>query len=221
MIIYLASYPRSGNTLFRITMKQVYGMDSYSAYNDADITRMGAADVVGHKQLFTHPDVLRRKRRQFFVKTHNMGHNSFDPAICIVRDGRDAILSHAHYRKDVEQCPKSLEEIMMDLIVSNPLFGGWSRNIASWLNRKHSTVLVKYEDMLLNPANSVFLALSELQIPLGNTQGSVPSFEELHAEWPKFFRSGRAGSWITEMSDKVHEAFLINHGAMLRSLGYV
>lgn len=34
MIIWLASYPRSGNILLRIILKSVFGKETYSKYND-------------------------------------------------------------------------------------------------------------------------------------------------------------------------------------------
>ena len=36
MIVWLASYPRSGNTFLRVVLHNVYGVSTYSVYEDND-----------------------------------------------------------------------------------------------------------------------------------------------------------------------------------------
>ena len=57
------------------------------------------------------------------------------PALYIVRDGRDAIVSFAHYLKEVRGRPKlqsmSIEEVIGDLVRRESPYGGWSGNVGA------------------------------------------------------------------------------------------
>jgi len=104
MIIWLASYPRSGNTLVRLVLAQVYGYNTYSLYNDPDLRDMGMADIL-HQKDFLREGIVEYENAEkpYFVKTHLLPHaDDTNKAIYIVRDGRDTLVSHAHYRIDVE-----------------------------------------------------------------------------------------------------------------------
>ena len=41
VIVWLASYPRSGNTFLRIVLHRLYGVPTYSVYDDDDPTGPG------------------------------------------------------------------------------------------------------------------------------------------------------------------------------------
>ncbi|HMJ91237.1 MAG TPA: hypothetical protein VK530_15560, partial [Candidatus Acidoferrum sp.] len=90
MIVWLASYPRSGNTFFRIVLHHVYNLKTFSVYNDPELEKIGVAEVVGHETMPASLDELRSSSEVFFVKTHELPADK-DPAIYIVRDGRDAL----------------------------------------------------------------------------------------------------------------------------------
>lgn len=53
MIVWLASYPRSGNTFLRVLFRHVFGIETYSVYNDLlDIGSDGdISAVTGHRPL--------------------------------------------------------------------------------------------------------------------------------------------------------------------------
>jgi len=105
MICWLASYPRSGNTLFRILVHRFFGVETWSRHGDSDAhdIKNTLSDVVG----FVPHDALDDAKLRVMaagdafalVKTHDLppADNAF-PAICIVRDGRSAIASYWHYR---------------------------------------------------------------------------------------------------------------------------
>lgn len=74
MILWLASYPRSGNTYLRMLLHTVFDLNTYSLYGDgADI---GAdpvtADTVGHASLPPEWSIAqaRSDRALWPVKTH-------------------------------------------------------------------------------------------------------------------------------------------------------
>ncbi|HRW76650.1 MAG TPA: sulfotransferase domain-containing protein, partial [Saprospiraceae bacterium] len=89
-MIWLASFPRSGNTFFRNVLYEVYGIESSTYHQEAN-----------------YP--LEADYDQFdVVKTHLLPSQLVpaDPRIkkvYIVREGRDALVSIAHHRKDIVQ----------------------------------------------------------------------------------------------------------------------
>ena len=96
MIVWLASYPRSGNTALRILLKAKFGLSSYSEYGDPlDIAaNPGGSAAVGHVTHGLDPEEFlqeaRKSRKTYLIKTH--GHpTDGSKAIYVVRDGRSAI----------------------------------------------------------------------------------------------------------------------------------
>lgn len=233
MIVWLASYPRSGNTYYRLLLHHLYGQCTYSQYNDALFMEMGAQGIIGHEQLPAPLSELDGEARLYFVKTHDLPVDH-RPAICLVRDGRDVMVSFARYNKtyapnqpdrasnpqpvDAETFSTSLRK----LITVSKQFGGWSRNVLSWLSRDRGAglVVVRYEDLLRDPAGELVRSLGVLNISFERGGGALPSFEELHRRWPEFFRKGKTGSWREEMTDELHELFWQHHGDAMRALGY-
>ena len=227
MIIWLASYPRSGNTYFRVLLKEYYGIETDSVYvieqkSDGLIAKqLGLIRESGAslKALIEDPSIS-------FVKTHNLPSDDY-PAVYLVRDGRDALVSHAHLHLQLELKLSSEEEelrfpeMLKTLIESNISFGGWSNNVNAWMSRNSPTAIVKYEALIKQPLATVQKAFAQLQYPLPpliSRQSS--SFAELKQIEPKFFRKGKAGSWREEMSPELQELFWEKHGATMQKLGY-
>ena len=116
MIVWLASYPRSGNTFLRVVLHNVYGVSTYSVYEDNDpvAQRVGPA-LVGYR-----PKPAERTRMidgadVYFVKTHKRRKADGFPAIYLVRDGRDAIVSSARLRA-WDQAPGDKQALFMTLL---------------------------------------------------------------------------------------------------------
>jgi len=162
-----------------------------------------------------------------FVKTHRLPADDDYPGIVLVRDGRDAIVSHAHfilrteYDTDAQQQPRLFEETLEQLIIGEATyaFGGWSRNVREWMSRKR-TAIIRYEILIVDPVCAIMQALRCLKIPLPFVGNSVPPFEELHKQVPWFFRKGKVGSWRDDMPHHLEELLLERHGALLTALGY-
>ena len=97
MIVWLASYPRSGNTFLRIVLRHVYGVATYSVYEDDDpvARRKVGTDLVGYRPRPTDRTLMTDGPSVYFVKTHKRRKADGFPAICLVRDGRDAVVSNA------------------------------------------------------------------------------------------------------------------------------
>ena len=235
MIVWLASYPRSGNTLFRMALKHVYGLETYSAYEDPDITGMGAAPTVGHAGR-AKIKRLSRSRKTYLVKTHTRVPDD-RAAIYIVRDGRDACVSHAHYiraglllspQERANRLPPSFEDKLRHIILGGSTYGGWSQHVNVWTDpaRRAPLHLVRYEELIASPEAVVGRAIEAVEAATGRTAGretaagSLPSFEELNRKWPDFFRKGTTGAWRDDMPPELHELFWEHHGSAMQALGY-
>jgi hypothetical protein len=235
MVVWLASYPRSGNTLVRMLLRYGFGLSTYSVFDDPLLSRQGSATTVGHLPLPDDPEALARRKELYLVKTHRLEDAaSPHPAIYIVRDGRDALVSCAHYqlryggprlvRKLLEQLPRAVRDAAfrraLARMVGDTRFGGWSRNVSTWHERSAPTITVRYEDLLGAPLQVLRAACAEVGVGPSGATSDLPSFPSLSERWPGMFRRGVAGAWRDEMPEPIHEAFWRHHGDGMRLLGY-
>jgi hypothetical protein len=202
-LVWLASYPKSGNTWMRVLLANL------SARSDraADINRLSdeqllitrsrfADDMLTDGDLLRGP-VLREMRRRhsefvaetvsrpFFCKTHDR----FDPAVLgrkaraalyMVRDPRDVAISLSHHGGTT--IDKAITQ-MVDpaLWVRGPqqlryLLGDWGGHVSSWIDATDCPVkIVRYEDLLRDTAKVVAAIVDFLgaDIGPGAVQGAV------------------------------------------------
>ena len=233
MIIWLASYPRSGNTYYRMLLHYMRSIQTYSLYDDPLLDKIGATDMIGHKALPAPLVTLRDEADTFFVKTHELPSDA-DPAVYIVRDGRDAIVSFARYLLSFQSAPgligsakrrlgiESFRRTLRSLIATAKGRRSWSDHVLQWSHRsKGTTFIIRYEDLVGEPERWVQASLDALQVQSKSTEGrELPSFTTLHEAWPEFFRKGKAATWRDEMPHGLHELFWAYHGEAMREFGY-
>jgi Sulfotransferase domain len=223
MLIWLASYPRSGNTFFRLLLNHWYGLNTYSIHGDPVLKKMGADATVGHSQLPLPLDEIKASDDIYFVKTHDLP-NDDSAAIYLVRDGRDAVVSHARYRisfVSANHLPENgkFDAVLEDVITNAEHFGGWGTNVETWL-RQERVSTVRFEDLIADPLATVTQSVKNLDLQISRTNGEVPSFEDLHERWPQFFRKGQTGTWRDEMPRRLHRLFWKHHGDAMELVGY-
>lgn len=69
MIIWLASYPRSGNTYFRMLLNHIYGIKTRSVYDDPLLANLkGSSELVGHELLNGSLEDLDQSKEFFLLK---------------------------------------------------------------------------------------------------------------------------------------------------------
>jgi len=225
-MIWLASYPRSGNTLMRNILYEVYGLSS------AEFHREESHPL--DKNYFDHP----------FVKTHLLP-EQLDPAdssiraVYIVRDGRDALLSMAHQRSDIVSPGSDLRENLRAAIFAEKgtFFGGWSHNVEAWAGR--ADIIIRYEDLIADPVGQAERIRGIMDMPVPD-RNRIPDFGTLKSgqaaygarkSWgyseaqsrelaDKAFRKGRSGGWREEMPEDLHDIFWTYHGETMLRLGY-
>lgn len=228
MIVWLASYPRSGNTMYRLLLHQVCGWDTYSIYNDPRLAKSGVGELIGQKRLNSRKlGDYARSSMMYFIKIHGQDEQYTDgtsPVIYIVRDPRDTIVSHAHYRKDIEGAQASLTRIMIDSVTSESWLG-WDNHVKYWTGRPKCRALsiVRFEDMLEWPVPILDMSLARIgmKCPIHLQNVGLTNFADLHRRWPKFFRKGKVGAWRTEMPKDIETMVWNRYGAVAGMMGYV
>lgn len=206
MIIWVASYPRSGNTFLRIVLKQLYGVRTSTVYDvDGVAARLGP-DLVGFEERPSSIEEMRASGKLHFVKTHRRRTGEEDRAICLVRDGRDSISSWAHLTgtSDVEAEIRTMINRRDEVGT-----GSWGQNVLSWLRPPAPhRVMLRYEELIREPRRTVEQVLATLAPTLRPLPDArIPTFDELHRVDGGFFRKGHTGTHADELPEELHQLF--------------
>ena len=235
MIVWLSSYPRSGNTLLRSAIHQIHGVNTRDVYYpqadpDWPPEMLEAADRVGFEEL-TSLDQLAESDEIAFIKTHELPSDNH-PAIYVVRDGRDALTSYSHFILTTErgytaddrysdEYQREFLSTLYDLAVLNQSFGGWSNHVLKWSCRQATTVLIRFEDLLHSPVRTLELATQRLSLDGKLPRGSETfSAETSRLSSPLHFRRGKVGSFRQEMTRDIEQIFWSHHGRVMELMGY-
>jgi hypothetical protein len=222
-LIWLASFPRSGNTFFRILLKELSGIETYATSDSRLAQKIGLADTIGHRPLASMP--ADGTATPPVMKTHRLPEGA-GPAIYLVRDGRDALVSYARYRvafRSKKGKIRSFHSELRDLVEGQGPFGKWESHVFAWTRdrRDGTTTVVRFEDLIARPVEVFQKALAETDTGLEVLEGgTIPTFDELHRRWPDFFRKGQADTWRTEMSEETQDLFWATNGDAMDYLGY-
>lgn len=221
MIVWLASYPRSGNTFFRVVLKHAFNIETYSIYNDKQ--GIGADEstsrLVGHKMLpeSFSIEAARGSDEVFYLKTHGMSAcvKDTDKVVYLYRDGRESSLSYMKHLKDFSGQDVALEDVITGAVG----FGRWCDHVADWFSLGDTPVLkVKFEDLTADPIHAIGEISTFFDIDILSKE--IPNFSQLNAVNPKFFRSGKRNSWRDIYSEHEVQLFDSIHAEQLSKLGY-
>jgi hypothetical protein len=231
--VWLAAYPKSGNTWLRVLIANLSATDA-----PADINALSEHGLIPSDR-GSAPDTL-------FIKAHAAytppNEKDFSGAIIVVRDPRDIAPSLAAYSRNtiddaiefmgdpdaiqaVENCP------------SRPKLRRWNHHVASWLEQKDIPVhLVRYEDLVADPFTSFRRALRFSGATVADdiirraiafsdfrqlrAQEIAKGFREAQPSMGQFFRRGVAGGWCDELTAAQAARIEASHGAMMQRLGY-
>ncbi len=179
MIIWLASYPKSGNTYVRAFLSAYY----FSEDGQFDFSQILKIDQFPHEKFFKQKvnsideasklwmpiqrEINKDKKIKFF-KTHSVlgnykGNYFTSPettlgAIYIVRDPRNVISSlKNHYSYNNDQALEMIMDKKRSLMSNNgshaslTFISSWAENYLSWVrNNQFRRLFVKYEDLMIN-----------------------------------------------------------------------
>ena len=226
MIVWVASFPRSGNTITMRTLYEVYGIHRLCSYArkglfmqeyEGEKGRPEGLEGRNNDELI---DQLRELDEAYFIKTHAPKHAEDPaPALYVVRDGRDVHVSHAHWVKGrgIEPFSSLQFKPRLNRLVRR---GHWSRHVTSFLDRKGPTAILRFEELLADSAAAVKKGCDELGIELPKPVGQLTEFDKLAARNPTNYRRGKAGSWQDEMPAHIERRFWLRHGEIMQALGY-
>ncbi len=226
MEFWLASYPRSGNSYLRILLRNRFGVPSIDQECPEEMetatlrgTRIARAH---HRGEDAPPDVIGLKSH----KPPEPGDTR--PGVYIVRDGRDALVSYAHFAmsfvyKDTPGAvsPERLRDTIRDMILEpNSPYWTWSRNVEAWVARPN-TVVIRFEDLIADPGKMADLAMAGIGLQLPVISDVIPTFRELKAVDPQFFRRGQRGEWQEVFTRDLYDIFWENSGSTMEKFGYL
>ena len=228
MITWVASYPRSGNTMLRVVLRYGLGLPSPTRYErpahierrtgDTPPLQLAGADAPATLE------AMQRSDRMWFVKTHELPDDD-RPALYLVRDGRDSVVSYARFILDTlppDTAPPTYRRVLWDLILRDHAYGGWSQHVTTWTRRTGPTAVLRFEDLVKakDARRLVMERLRALGVAAETQDGHVPDFDSLKRIQPRNFRRGRVGGWRDDMSWSAARVFWFRHGHVMRRMGY-
>lgn len=234
--VFLASYPKSGNTWVRHLLTNV--ITGKSTEWRGELSKISV--MVGRHQNLL--EVLPSSGR--LIKTHEPFRKDYQRAIFILRDGRDVAVSEYHYQK--QYSPAFVEynddfNIFFDRFLEGTVngYGAWHKHTLSWLNsstnQSGNLLLVKFEELKQDPLGKLqqmvdFLGLqadpSQLQAAVEDT--SVEAMKKKESDYwekqgtnnPHFVRRAKSGNWHEMISDKNLSKFNSIAGEAMNAAGY-
>jgi hypothetical protein len=227
MIVWLASFPRSGNTFLRIALHRLYGALSSVAYDKDGVAERLGREFVGFESRPASFDSMRASPAPHFIKTHRQLDERIheaDKAIYLVRDGRNALVSWARLQSENER--GAFEVRLREMIeTENPRgTGGWGANVLSWLRAPSPRrATARFEDLVSAPDRTLASIVSLLSLELQPVAGgALPSFDDLTAADGCFFRKGLGDNWRQEMPESLHDLFWskLDNCEAMKLLGY-
>jgi len=227
----------------------IYSWNNIVVYNDAlkgyeklsEKKEHNTISVSGEKKLMK----LEEQLAYPVVKTHELPRsilplcNSDTKIIYLMRDGRDALVSMAHHRKDIikpgSDFIANLKEALWAPMGS--YFGGWGKNVTQWT--KIADLVIHFEKLVADPHKEILRIQKLLDLPDPKLE-NIPTFssqreggshfggakrkhlskEERDEFNQRFFRSGKAGGWKEEMPEGIQEKFWKKYGGIMQKYGY-
>ena len=231
--VFLASFPRSGNTWLRFQLVEILAGRSAEFDNvNRLIPEMG---IHG-----TTPVLLPGGGR--LIKTHEPFRRNYTRAVYVYRDIRDCLLSM--YSRETE-----LKLIDMELDTFLPLFlkgeasgfGAWQDHIQSWLEcplaRRGDLCVIRFEEMRNNPQEALAEIVDFMGVKVdraviqaavaNNSLERMKEKEKRSLNLPKsnteegrFVRKGAVGGWRSRLTEEQQRLVDQYAGFMLARLGY-
>lgn len=221
-MIWLASFPRSGNTFFRNVLYEVYGISSSSYHQDPKLDF--DEDYPNFPVVKTH---LRPSQLPPQYKDCK--------SVYLIRDGRDSMVSIAHHRKDIVDPGSDYYNnlLLATLALDDSYFGGWSKNVTEWVEK--ADIVISFKDLIADPITELEKLRAIMDLPPPDLS-KLPTFKDLKYGTPKYgadnsknkivdlaqknFRKGKVSGYLSEMPLDIQDLFQNLHGEVLSQHNY-
>jgi Sulfotransferase domain len=225
--VFVAGFPKSGNTWFQYLMAGVLG-------------GIDAASCPDHVVQDLMPDaqsrlIYRRQTKPVFFKTHDLPRPRYRRVIYLLRDGRDAMVSYFHHYNALFP-PVDFPTLVR---TAPRLPAKWHAHVEAWLANPHGAdlIVVKYEDLkrdtvaeLRRVCTFAGLTVDDARLRQATEGASFANMKSREQRlgwadpaWPKdqpFVRRGVVGSFRNEMPADALALFLAEAGPTLQKNGY-
>ncbi|VTR93948.1 Sulfotransferase family protein OS=Desulfovibrio vulgaris subsp. vulgaris (strain DP4) GN=Dvul_3034 PE=4 SV=1: Sulfotransfer_1 [Gemmata massiliana] len=223
MLVWLASYPRSGNTLLRQVLKSCFDLNSCAGLEPSLAAERAGPDAFsafyGAYFFAGDPEQFYLRARDgtdlVLVKTHQWPRDD-EKAIYVVRDGRLALKSFAAYQ-DTYHPGSSTPHA---LLIGDHVYGDWTSHYRAWSQRRGETLVLRFEE-LVEADTTLLTRIAEFLGVTGPIRPWVNPQSELRARAPEFFGPGNR-TWRPDefWTPALLRAFHTLHGPLLVDLGY-
>lgn len=225
-----------------------------------DVLDAPAGDLTDDEAEALRPRLYEAQARAaatpLFRKVHDAngrtcnGEHLFPPgitlgAVYVVRDPRDVAASLAHHSaisvdRAIARMADPVATLSANVSSGKPQLrqrlSTWSLHVDGWLDQGQSLLLLRYEDMLADPASTLgrvarHLCLDTASDAIGRAVEAT-SFARLRAAeerdgfregsmtGARFFRRGVAGGWRDTLTAAQAERIVADHGVVMARLGY-
>ena len=236
-IVWLASYPKSGNTWIRAVLSlalfknsdinnlSVYSLNHYIKNNYPNDDRKLPGDVKKYWDIGQQTISENAGSNSVILKTHNICANiggvnfpnkKFTSKIVyVIRDPRDVSISYSHhFGVDLNT---ALDRIVLETNFTfdnknkvGEVISCWQNHVNSWVNSDIPKIIIKYEDLLLNPKLVILRLFNFLKIePIISIDEIISKtsfknlqdiekqtgFAEKSQKASLFFRNGTKNQW--------------------------
>lgn len=271
-ILWLASFPKSGNTWARALLANyIAGEDGGVDINKLPTFALADSGIwayeraAGRKlpnatleEIMTlkpkaHAAIANISQNLVFAKTHSAlrmlhGVPTITPdvtagAVYILRNPLDVVLSYAdHYglsHADTVDALSSDNLITMGRADRAPEYlGDWSAHVRGWTRAPGlARTVLRYEDMQADAGNALRQVVNMLRQPIDETrlanavrnstfdalqgQEALKGFNEKSRNQQRFFRSGKAGQWRSELAPVLVTRMVDQHRDVMAEFGYL
>ena len=274
MIMWLASYPKSGNTWVRTILSALeYTVDGiYNPNNLSKIEKFPSKeffheftdkfhDIHELKKFWIYSQQKINLKNNFtYFKTHHlnckMGNypftNNDNTAGCIyiIRDPRNVVTSFAnHFSTNVIEAKNTMFNVFMTGTEAPGIFeliGSWSQNYESWTKFYKNHLLIKYENLILDPEKEIIKIINyinkfkKLEVSKEKIKNAIEttSFESLKKhekegnfkenitnketdEKITFFNLGKKNKWQDILDPSIAREIEEKFSKEMKELGYI
>ena len=209
MPLWLASYPRSGNTLLRQVLRAGWSVQTTSLYPQDLGNNKALEKACGHFELQRTrlPDggISLAIADNAIVKTHELPGNE-EHVIYVLRDGRPACVSLWHFYD--KQIP------MADVVLGRHRFGLWAQHIGAWLGSRRPMAVFKYEDIAAKSAGVVDELATIMGPPTGDPLSAIGARDTVAEKDGRWVR--KKSEWQDDWSPEIDKLFWSVNGDVMR-----